>query len=116
MLYGTIFYSKGWYYAGGVSRVCPFDNKTTDKIYDITYDANEDEGRINFVVGTPPCYKGLSFEDAKNKLQRHIQEIIQELQYNLNKNHCVAFPDTIYTQKTVEHLQMDALLAMGRRN
>lgn len=115
MLYGTIFYDNGWYYAGGVSRDRLFNNVTTDKIYDITYDANEDEGRINFVVSTPPCYKGLSFEDAKNKLQKHIQEIIQELQYNLNKNHCVAFPDTIYTQKTVEHLKMDALLMTARR-
>lgn len=116
MLYGTILYSKGWYYAGGVSRVRLFNSVSADKIYHITYDANEDEGRISFVVSTPPCHKGLSFEDAKNKLQNHIREIIRELEYNLNKNHCVAFPDTIYTQETVEHLQMDALLATARRN
>ena len=92
MLYGKLTYSGGYYYFGGVTTHSLVAGNDT---YNLSYNANDNIGEINFKVAFHSNANGIGIREAHKLLHEHIDQHIKEIAERHRRSVCIAFPESI---------------------
>ena len=92
MLYSKITYSNGYYYFGGVT---PHPLVAGNDLYQLSYNADDNTGEINFKVAFHSNATGIGIREAHKLLHDHIGQHIKTIAEKHRRSVCIAFPESI---------------------